>query len=772
MPESPSYVISRVPARSSGVIALPPTPPLRVAGDGIGLEDCWQIIKRRSRLISLLVATALLATGVVVFLMTPNFKASATLLIEPEPPRVLDIKELINENGGTEDHGYYKTQFDLLQSRDLAAMVVRQLDLMRLPLFASNSRHDFVVDIWYSLLGFFGESSSSNADQKRKENATLQRAVDTYLSRLTVKPKLGSRLVIVSFSAPDPVLARQIVHTHVRDYIRRNLDLSNESRRIAVQFLQKELVKIGEKVQMSEAALQAYRRKAGIVSFSVNNARQIAERRMESLTQTLTEVETKRIAAQAQVQLVHSGNYDSLPQVITNPVISALEPRVHQLQAQYADMATAFNPAYPKLAELKAELSEAQAGLQREIRYVAAAVERAYAADVDEENQLRAQIEAEKERDFALNDASLKDAVLAREVETNRQLYKNVLLRMQQIEVGQQAPVSNINVVDQAVVPIVSSSPRKRRDLAISGLIALMFGLGLAFILDHFDNRLKTTREAEEYLQLPALAVAPDFAKIGSGPPKALANVRSLLSTCVRKQDKAIPAIHHMASKGDVYRSLRTALLYSKGEPPPKKVLITSAIPGEGKTWTTVHTALAFGQTGLRTLLVDADLRRSSCHRAFGVPNGIGLGDVLAGRREPDDAIRFIEAQNVFLLSAGSRVRNPAELLASTRMSQLLEWLSRGFDQILIDSAPLTCASDTGAMATMTDGVLLVADANTPKEEIRRASDLLSFVGANALGFVLNRLDFYHPDYKRYSRYYFSYDDAVEMRDTTLMHSP
>jgi polysaccharide biosynthesis transport protein len=760
-------VIRRAAAHSSDVVSLPASPPPQVMGDGIGLEDCWQIIKRHSRLISLLVASALLVTGIVVFSMTPNFKASATLLIAPEPPRVLDIKALINEGSGTEDHGYYKTQFDILKSHDLAAMVIRQLDLMSLPLFNPSKSQGFVSAFLSSLADIFSKSSPSKADREREANAAFQGAIGEYLNRLKITPKLGSRLVVVSFKAPDPVLAQRVVHTHVRDYIRRSLDLSNESKRTAVEFLQKELVNIENKVQTSEAALEAYRRKAGIVSFSVKNAHRIAERRMEHLTQALTEVETKRIAAQAQVQLLRSGNYDSLPQVITNPVISALEPRVQQLEAQYADMATAFNPAYPKLAELKAELSQARAGLNRAIRQVADAVQRTYAADVDEENQLRANIQAEKERDFALNDASLRDAVLAREVETDRQLYKNVLMRMQQMAVGQQAPVSNISIVDQAVVPTFPSTPRKRRDLAISGLIALMFGLGLAFVLEHFDRRLKTTQEAEEYLQLPALAVAPDFARLSSGSPGSLANIRWLLSTYLHRPNGAIPALEHAASRGDVYRSVRTALLFSRGEPPPKRVLITSGIAGEGKTWTAVQTAIAFAQTGVRTLLLDADLRRSRCHEALQLSNGIGLSEVLAGRCEPEDAILFIETHNLFCLTAGSRVRNPSELLTSPRMKQLLDWLSRGYDQILIDSAPLTCASDTGAIATMTDGVVLVADANTPKEEVRRANDLLSFVGANVLGFVLNRVDSYHPDYKRYSRYYFSYDDIVDVTSSS-----
>lgn len=768
MSEISPYVIRRIAARSSGVVSLPPTPAPQVPGDGIGIADCWQIIQRHSRLICLLVTVALLTTGIMVFLMTPNFKASATLLIEPQPPRVLDIKELMSEAGGSQDHGYYKTQYDLLQSRDLAAMVIRQLDLMHSPMFASSGSHGFIASLWYDMTGAFGRSSPSPEEVRRSENAAFQRAIDDYLHRLTVTPEIGTRLVTVSFSAPDPFLAQRVVHAHVTDYVRRNLDLSNESRQSAVEFLRQELVKMRAKVQTSEAALQAYRRKAGIVSFSVKNAHQIAARRMERLTQALTKVETKRIAAQAQVQLVRSGNYDSLPQVITNPVISALEPQVQQLQAQYADMSTAFNPAYPKLAELKAKLSEAQAGLRREIRQVADAVERAYQADVNEENQLRAKIEAEKQRDFALNDASLKDAVLAREVEANRQLYKNILLRMQQIAVGQEAPVTNISVVDHAVAPTHPATPKKRRDLAISGLVALLLGLGLAFLLDHFDRRLKTTREAEEYLQLPALAVAPDFAKLGAeaGWQQPLVNLRCLLSNYVLRSGPATLAIEDAAAKGDVYRSVRTALLFSRGEPPPKKVLITSGIAGEGKTWTAVQTALAFAQTGVRTLLIDADLRRARCHEALKLKNTCGLSDVLAGDCEPEDAIRFIETQNLFLLSAGSRVRNPSELLTCARMSQLLDWLSRDYDHILIDSAPLTCASDTGAIATMTDGVLLVADANTPKEDVRRASDLLSFVGANVLGVVLNRVDSYHPDYKRYTRYYFSYDEPLETTAT------
>ncbi|MGH7932853.1 MAG: GumC family protein, partial [Candidatus Binataceae bacterium] len=357
-----------------------------------------------------MLAIAWLTTGLAVFLMTPNFAATSTLLIEPAPAEVLDIKELISEDGGTEDHDYYKTQFELLKSRDLAAGVIRDLDLMHSPMFASNTQHGYAASLWFYLIAQLGRLSPSPTAAAHNDdpNAPIEKAIDAYLHRLTVEPKIGTRLVMVSFSAPDPVLAQRVVQAHVRDYIRRDLDLRNESRRSAVEFLQKQLVEMKQRVQTSEAALHAYRRKNGILSFSVEDANKVAERRMENLSKALTEVETKRISAQAQVQLVRAGNYESLPQVISNPVIAALKPQVQQLQAQYADLSAAFNPEYPKLAELKAELSTARRGLQKEVQQVANAVERAYKADADEESELRNEINDEKERDFALNDASLK----------------------------------------------------------------------------------------------------------------------------------------------------------------------------------------------------------------------------------------------------------------------------------------------------------------------------------------------------------------------------
>jgi polysaccharide biosynthesis transport protein len=761
------YDAERITRDSSGIIVLSDAIPL--VSEGIGLAECWRVIRRSLRLICALLITFLLITGLVVFLKTPNFTASSTLLIEPQPPQVLDVRELISEAGGTEDHDYYKTQYDLLRSQDLAARVIRDLNLEHYQLFSDTEKHEYRTRLCTylgSVFMFLFVGVPHPAVSNDSLDGVSANAINAYLSRLTVEPKIGTRLVVVSFSAPDPMLAARIVDAHVHQYVHQSLELRSESRRATVEFLTSELVEIKQRVQQSEAALNRYRRQKGIVSFDVEDANKVAEGRMEDLTRALTEAETRRVTAEAQMRQVRAGDYDSLPQIVSNPTITALKPEVRHLQAEYAYMSTAFNDNYPKLAELKVELRESKRSLDREMRAVAKAVKRSYKAAADEEKNLRAEIEAEKDQDLTLNGASLQDAVLAREVETDRELYKNVLLRMQQIQVGELAPVTNISIVDRAVPPSFPSTPKKTRDLAIGGLLALLCGIALAFIRDRCDTRFKTGEEIEQYLHLPNLAVAPDFAMLNelTGNHKSLfGTLRQALLGYRSTIGDSFRTYVHQPGKAEVYRSIRTALVFSRAGSPPAKVLVTSAIEGEGKTWTAIHTALAFAQTGRRTLLIDADLRRARCHEILGTPRSIGLSEILTGHLEPEEAIYFLGDGKPFLLPAGSSVVNPAELLTSIRMRQLLQSLSRVYEHILIDTAPLMYASDTAGIATMADGIVLVAGANTSRACVRRAADRLSFAGANVLGVVLNRVDIHHPDHREYSRYYFSYDEVREV---------
>jgi succinoglycan biosynthesis transport protein ExoP len=735
--------------------------------DGIGLSEVWRIIRRRLRLTIALVLTAIVATAVFVLVRTPIYTARTTLLILPEAPQVLDMTQLMANSAGDLDYDYYKTQFELLKGRMLAARVISELDLKHYPLLAPNgSPPGPIMAAWdrlktaiTSLSGNSGRTGYPDADEYSVSPITI----NNYLDRLKVEPKAGTRLVLVSFSLPDPVLAASIANRHVADFVKLELEIHSQSQRTAREFLQTELVDIGQHVQKAEAALNSYRQEKGVLAFDINDTNKVAAQRMADLSKSMTDAQTRRITAESEMELVKRGQYDSLPQVVNNPSISSLRPQLVTLRAEYARLSTAFNPEYPKLAELKAQLLEAKSAMASQIGYIADAILRQYTANLAQEQKLRDEIQAEKQRDLALNDALLKDAVLAREVETNRDLYKNVLQRMQQMGVAERTPLSNISVVEHAAPPLWPSSPKKTIDVAISALLALFAGLGLSLVLEQLDNRLKSNDEVENYLHLPTLAIAPNFNRL-NGSTRMLNRVTDMRVGKRRgngsKNGKAADSVFegYKTGKGEVYRTIRTGVLFSRAGSPPKTILVTSSIEGEGKTFTAVNTAVAFAHTGASTLLIDADLRRPNCHAMLETENNVGLSEVLVGQCEASDLIQRKNGSSFHFLAAGSSPPNPAELLTSLKMRQVMESLGEHYDYILIDSAPLMYASDTIGIATMVDGVVVVLGADTAKQNVRRACDRLSRVGAKILGMVLNGIDIRHPRYREHHQYYFSYD--------------
>jgi polysaccharide biosynthesis transport protein len=761
---SPYFILRDGESPESGFL---PSASRRVSPfeDGIGLADVWRIIRSRLRLTIFLVLVAMTATAVAIFLTTPIYTASATLLISPEPPQVLDMTQLMADEAGDLDYDYYKTQFELLKSRPLAARVIRELNLETYSWFDPRVQPTGPIDIVLKYCKAIVARLSGDSEHSRVvglEYSVSPISINRYITHLKIVPTVGTRLVVVKFSLPDSDLAASIVNRHVADFVRIGLELRGESQHTAREFLESELGDIGHRVQSAEAALNAYRQKNGVLAFEVDDTNKIAAQRMEELNKAYTEAETRRITAEAQMDLVKRGQYDSLPQVVNNPSITALRPQLVALEAEYARLSTAFNAPYPKLAELKAQLRETKAEIRNQVGNIADAISREYTAALTQEKKLDDEIQEEKQRDLSLNDALLQDAVLAREVETNRDLYKNVLQRIQQMGVTERTPLSNINVVENAAPPLSPSSPRKLLDLAISGVLALVFGLSLSFVLEHLDNRLKSSDDVEDYLHLPTLAIAPDFRRVdlSKGLARLIFDPRARTEQRKRDSNKLSTTVSegYRTGKGEIYRTIRTGILFSRAGSAPKTILVTSSIEGEGKTMTAVNTAAAFAQTGASTLLIDADLRRPNCHEMLDSDNGIGLTEVLAGQCEAADLIQRKDQGSLYFLGAGSIPPNPAELLTSSRMRQVMDSLSESYDYVLIDSAPLMYASDTIGIATMVDGVVVVLGAGTAKQSVRKACDRLSRARAKILGVVLNGVDIRHPDYREHSHYYYSYE--------------
>jgi polysaccharide biosynthesis transport protein len=739
--------------------------------EGLNLRVYWQILHKHLKLILTIVAGAVTLTWLVALNMTRLYTAKSTLLIEPNVPKVLDITELMGEPPGADEHDYYQTQYEILKSRSLAAEVIRDLNLQANPLFGAQKHHAGLIAGWWSDLrlrvaDLVGHSANSkeNVDQEEVDGVKPE-VIDAYLKRLDIEPQWGTRLVVVEFTTPDPVLSARIVNDHNQAYIRQGIELHVQASSNAREFLEKQLPELKQRVEKSEAALNSYRRARGIVTFSLHDKGTLIMQRLTELTTSLSQVQATRIELEAQHELIGQGRYEALPAAMSDLVVEHLREEVAQLSAQYASMSNRFNPGYHSLDDLKAKLDESRARLHNELRTVAGSVELAYDAAVSREARLKSEIAQVKDQAMALNDASLQDAVLAREVDSNRQLYAHVLSRMQQIHIAGQVATSNVSVVDRAEAPILPSSPKVLLDLVISGFFALAAALGFVFVVEHLDDSFRSPEEIERQLRLPKLGLVPDFAKLAesrrrtaaglfaarSGPRPARA-VECQPNGADSKELVASP--NHLSLVGDVYRMIRAALLFSRAGGPPKTILISSALPSEGKTVTAVNTALVFAYMEGRTLLVDADLQHGRCHQILGIDNHLGLTDALVGQGAVREFIRPTAVGGLSLLSSGSVPPNPADLLASARMRDLLAELSHEYDFVLMDSPPVNLVSDALSIATMVDGVLLVVGAKTSSRMAREACSRLRQVGAKVFGAVLNQVDITRPgQYDYYSRH-------------------
>jgi capsular exopolysaccharide synthesis family protein len=703
--------------------------------------DYWRAIARRKRLILVLLVAALFGAGVLLSVMPAVYTAGSTILIDHRAPKV-DIKPTGSETRELSDEeadNYYGTQYKILQSRSLALRVIQDLGLQDSALLNPP--------LVLAPVGIKAGSTRTKADIREKE-------IDAYLKLLTVKPQTGTRLVTISSSTPDPMLSARIANAHVRAYVAQGAELRDRATSTARQFLEKKLQEVQERVEKSEAALNGYRRQRGIVAAPSEDKTRVLTQRLADLEKALTGAETERITLETETHLVRAGDYDSLPTVISSTLIQNLKQEYAKAEADYASLASQFKPDYPELEEVNAHRNELRGRLDREMKQVAAGIEWSYKAAVARENELLKKVDAEKAEASALNDASLQDALMVREVEGDQALYRNVLGKINEMGVVGGAPSTEVSIIDQAEPPTEPSSPKPMLILASAGAGSLFLGICLAVLLDRFDDTFKTPDEVERSLALPCLGMVPDFAKLNPGSRRLLSKSKSAAVPVATPHQ--LPGAKAGTEVNEAFRAIRIGVVASRAVPSAKTLLITSGTVSEGKTMTAVNTALAFSQMGDNVLLIDADLRRSRCHTMLDIPNDAGLSEILTGRQKAEEVARSTGIEGLTCITAGAPHANPGALLGSKKMANLLTYLSTFYDCILIDSAPIMQISDTLLLATMVDGVLLVAGPATPKKVLRAVCSRLFMVRAKPLGVVLNRLDIKLGS----DGYYYSHDGA------------
>jgi capsular exopolysaccharide synthesis family protein len=717
--------------------------------DDFELGRYWDVIHRHYRLIFTIFLLAELVTLAVVLIRTPIYTAVSTIMVERQAPPVLASAPTSDQPEAAGIDTFYSTQYEILKSRTIAARVILALGL-------ENNRYLAVrPGVVRSFLNYL--TSLISPARPIHPNDALgvpSRIIDAYLEDLTIRPQYATRLVKIAFTSPDPTLSARVANAHVRAYILNGYERHAQSSAEAQRFLERQLVELEKRIEKSEADLNNYRRARGILNLSLDEKDEIVSQRLTQLNHNLVDAEAQRIALQADVETIRNNDYDELPAVVSSVLIQNLKAESTRLQGQYANLANQFTPDFPQVAQLRAQVDEVKRREQREINEVVNSIKSKYRSALNRETELRQDFEQEKAHAMSLKDASLREVILTREVDTNRALYQSVLERIKVLGLASESQVTNVSVIDPAETPLIPSSPKKKLSLVLSGFLALLVGIATAFMIARSDNALKTSDDVQRYLGLPNLATV---VHIASDNQPAL-SARKFLSLPWKNGHKpgeyATPQLpptwSPFAAASEAYRAIRTGILLSRAEKPPRTILFSSATAGEGKSFTVINSAIVFAQMLDRVLLIDADLRRPRCHEILNRNEHPGLTEVLTGSKKLEAAIQPTGVNGLHLLSAGELPPNPTELLGSKKMAEVLAAAASSYQHVLIDSAPLLPVSDSVILSTLVEGVVLVASGQTARPLVRSACSRLAQVGAEILGVVLNNID-------RHDQYYYNY---------------
>ncbi len=700
----------------------------------VSLQDYLRVLIRRRWTIIPFLLLVVILVGISTLTSESIYKATTQILIERESPRILNIEDIVPiETTGTD---FYQTQYKILHSRAIAQRVIEELDLVA-------EQSDFNPPGSGLLSKLFAawdhEPDEPNKPDEKKSREIL---IDRFLNNLRIQPIKDSRLVNINFENRNPELAAIVANGVARAYIEMNLEIKFGATKQAVDWLNRQIA--GQKVDLekSEQALQQYRVEAGLIS--LEDRQDVASERLSHLNSDLVRAESRRIFLEEryrQVQrLVEEGvSLDTVPDVASNSLVQDLKSQEIKLISEISEMAQNFGEKHPKMIRARAELASLRQNIEKTAENLVGSLKNEYLVAGQQEERLREALADQTQEIQTLMEKSIRYRVLERDVETNKQLYKTLLERFKEVTLAEDIRATNVRVLDEASVPLSPARPKKVRNLLLALMVGLFGGVGLAFLLEYMDETLKDPEDVERRLGVTNLAVIPILKvnrdDLGEEPVEWMVQPRSLAS--------------------EAFHVLRANLLFSPADHPLRVVLVTSAAPDEGKTFTAVNLAVSLAEIGKRVLLVDADMRKPRLHHLFHLDNDEGLSDILAGVCQPRPQITS-RAKNLHVVPCGPVPSNPANLLASEAMATFLGEQRELYDFVVLDSPPVGVVSDALVLGRISDGaIVVVKGTKTPRRQVEKAVSALADLEIRILGTVLNLIDMTRDRY--YYTHYYNY---------------
>ncbi len=767
----------------------------------VNLLDYWRAVRKRLWLVVSIVVLVAMLSVIYVARKPDIYQAGARVQVDLENNAAL-VGKTPYVFGPTNDPVYFNTQLQILVSPGLMRRVVKTLDLEHNPeFFKGNSTQN--RSTWRTIKRMVGLGGSDKADINAKPKDELQLRntvaaatshedlaeakrlapyVNAILAGLKVEPVKETRglyketrLIDISFTHTDPEVASKVVNAIAETYVYNNLEKKSETNATTGDFLQKRIAELQQQIRGDEERLVNYSKNNQIISLDASQNTVVE--RLNGLNRQLLDAENARILAESQYNAARVPGKASALAEADEKLANDSESKAADLRQKRALLLVDATEEAPEVKEIDQQIAE----LDRQVKEIRGHkgntlltnLETQYRQTLAREQALRKSFEQQRSETVTQNEAAINYRIIQQEIETNKTLLDNLLQRSKENDVIMASKPNNISIVDYAIAPDGPIGPNRPRTVFVAIFLSLGLGVGLALLLEYLDDTVHSTDEVERLLHLPALAVIPSA--FGNGRRRLLAGPGALQKRKGNPSDnpELLMNVDSRSPLAESYRHLRTSVLLSTAGRAPRSLLVTSSLPGEGKTTTAVNTAVSLAQTGATVVIIDADMRRPRLRSIFGLPDRAGLSSILSSEMPEAEVLAMVskeEGTGLHVLTAGPIPPNPAELLGSDQMRRLLVTLQSRFNHVVVDSPPVSSFTDGVLISSMVDGVLLVVHGGKSSRHIvKRSRQLLHDVGAKIFGVVLNNVNVQAHDYYYYQRYYGSHyykNDGDEENET------
>jgi tyrosine-protein kinase Etk/Wzc len=760
----------------------------------IVVTDYLLVLFRRRYLILLSFSIVFILIAIKTLLTKPVYESKATLQLEERTRE----SELLSELVIMSRWNPVNTEMEILKSRTVGEEVVRETGLDRevindnkdLTLNIENFSTDSInaeriftikfTDNYGSFSVFDGETPdlgkgvvgrpftskplsfnivSTNAkkgDNFKIKAKPFNKVVKSIIGNIKVKD-VGEQtnIIEVSFRYNNPEKARLILNKIIEVYLKKNIERKSQDISQTLEFITVQLESVRKELEKSEMDLDRYKTEHGYVELSASTTNLIDK--LSDFEKTRTELSIKKKQIEPLYNTLKDNNNSSnfiLPTITTDdPIVSEMVKNLAQLEVQRRALLEEYTEQHPQIISITTQINELKKKILDTLENTLDVINK-------QEKSLTSIINRYEGNLKEIPQAERELAGLLRSARVNEEIYTFLLKKHEEAKISKAATVSNVRVIDPPSLPEFPVEPKKKKNLIIGFLMGILFGITIGFIAEFLDDSIKSVEEVEKKLKLTIYGSIPHFPDQFSDT-----SLDTTQEGRTRRQTKLFTQLDPRSSIAEAYRSLRTNIQFAEIEKPMKTIVITSTGPAEGKSTTAVNIAISIAQTGLKTLLMDCDLRKPSVHRYFNVPQEPGISNYLFGKASLDNVLLSTEYENLNIITSGSIPPNPAELLSSAKMTQFLNELKEKFEFMIIDSPPILAVTDAVVLSSRVDAVFLVIQAGRATiQGVTRAYITLKNVNAPLKGAIVNDLKAesflkygYYRYYYRYPYYYYYY---------------